>query len=118
MKYKVGGSVHASTFIGEFEADSPEAAFEQAYKAAYVSVCHQCADAIQDPEVAHLWAEDENRECTREPTAEDELAKLKSAIVFDVRDTYTRRSIGMSDEAVFAKWLDGVKERGWTPGGK
>lgn len=43
-----------------------------------------------------------------------ELAELKEAIVFDVRSTYARRSIGMSDADVFAKWLFGVKERGWT----
>ncbi len=42
-----------------------------------------------------------------------ELHDLRSAIVFDVRDTYTRRSIGMSDQEVFEKWLSGVEERGW-----
>lgn len=80
MKYQVGGAVHASTFIGDIEADTPEEALEKAYQKAHVSVCHQCAEYIQDPEPCALWAEDEGGNVTHEPTAETELAELKAAM--------------------------------------
>ena len=73
MKYKVGGAVHASTYIGEFDAASPDEAIEQAYNAAHISVCHECAHAISDPEVANLWAEDEIGDVTNEPSEHDKL---------------------------------------------
>jgi hypothetical protein len=73
MKYQVGGAVHASTWVGTFEANSPEEAIERAYEAAHVSVCHQCAEKISDPEVACLWAEDESGNVTSEPSDHDKL---------------------------------------------
>ncbi len=84
MKYTVGGAVQGSTYIGEIEASSPEEAFDKAYKKAHVSVCHQCAEHIEDPEVCELWAEDENGVVTHEPSEIDaarrELAELKEAL--------------------------------------
>jgi hypothetical protein len=80
MKYKVGGAVHASTFIGEFEADSPEQAIELAYETAGISVCHQCADTVEDPEVACLWAEDEQGNVTSEPSDHDKIIELQARL--------------------------------------
>jgi hypothetical protein len=77
MKYKVGGAVRASTYIGEVEADSPAQAFEEAYKKAHVSVCHQCAADIQDPEVADLWAEDADGNVVRENDTEASVLREK-----------------------------------------
>lgn len=73
MKYRVGGGVHASTYIGEFEANTPWQAIEMAYNEVYISVCHQCSSTISDPEPVNLWAEDENGDVTQESSAEDVL---------------------------------------------
>lgn len=52
-RYRVSGTVTASKYLGEFEADSPEDAVDKALTsdAAYVSVCHQCAHDVEDPEI-------------------------------------------------------------------
>lgn len=80
MKYQVGGAVSASTYIGVFEANSPEEAIERAYDAASVSVCHQCAAKIDDPEIAHLWAEDESGNVTSEPSEHDKLVEAHNRL--------------------------------------
>lgn len=96
MKYNVGGAVHASTYIGEIEADSPEQAIEKAYEQAHVSVCHQCARDIQDPEVANLWAEDADGNVTQESSADARaLADVRTlddwrAVSPQTRDVYLR----------------------------
>jgi len=52
-KYSVYGAVRASTYLGDFEADTPEQAIEMALAsdAASISVCHACAGHISDPEI-------------------------------------------------------------------
>lgn len=59
-KWNVHGAVHASKFIGTFEADTKEEAEAMAWdsEASCVSVCHQCADDIEDPEVVRLITEE------------------------------------------------------------
>jgi len=62
--YHVTGVVTGSKYLGHFEADSEEEAIEKAINsaAASVSMCHQCAEDCEDPEVhdATAWlAEDE-----------------------------------------------------------
>lgn len=59
-KFSVLGTVMASKWLGIFEADTPEAAIEKAERsrAIVVSVCHQCADQVEDPEVENLTAEE------------------------------------------------------------
>lgn len=48
-KYRVYGIFTASKFIGEFEADTPEAAENLAAESGnnYASLCHQCVDQIE-----------------------------------------------------------------------
>lgn len=80
MKFKVGGAVHASTYIGEFQANTPEEAMQMAHEVAGISVCHQCAGSIEDPELAHLWAEDETGDVTAEPSDRDKLVALQTQL--------------------------------------
>lgn len=47
-----------------------------------------------------------------------ELAELRGQVVWGLRITYPRQSVGLSDDAVFAKWRDGLIEQGWTPEAK
>jgi Fe-S oxidoreductase len=57
--YRVVGTVTASKYLGEFEADSPEEAVEKALESeeAHVSVCHQCAHDVSDPGIEEAFAE-------------------------------------------------------------
>lgn len=72
MKWTVTGAVSASTYVGEFEAKTGEEAIEKAWRRADVSVCHQCARGISDPEVAYLTAESEGgKVVTTEETWQD-----------------------------------------------
>ena len=59
-KWRVGGGVHASTYLGEVEAASAKEAIEEAWKIAFVSVCHQCSSDVSDPEVTSIWVENED----------------------------------------------------------
>lgn len=56
--FRVYGTVTASCYLGEFEAASAEEAVQIALDsdAAQISVCHQCADQIGDPEVSEATA--------------------------------------------------------------
>ena len=57
-KYSIHGSVVASTYVGEYEAESKEKAIEMAWKDASVSVCHQCSSRVEEPEIDELYAEE------------------------------------------------------------
>ena len=62
-KYNAYGTVVGSTYIGEFEAKNEKEAIEKAQRAAGVSLCHECARDISDPEVTEInveLVEDEN----------------------------------------------------------
>lgn len=52
-KFAVTGVVTGSKYLGEFEADSPEAAVALALNSeeARVDMCHSCADQCEDAEV-------------------------------------------------------------------
>lgn len=65
-KFNAGGSVVASTYIGEIEAETAEEAIQKAWGEAQVSVCHACSKHISDPEVEGVWVEDEEGNFTDE----------------------------------------------------
>lgn len=56
-RWSLSGRVVASTYIGEVEAETEEQAVAMGFRKAHVSVCHQCSDDIQDPEVDEIYAE-------------------------------------------------------------
>lgn len=51
--FDVYASVVGSKYLGKFEARSEEEAVQKALKsaAASISLCHQCADEVSDPEI-------------------------------------------------------------------
>lgn len=57
MKWLAFGAVTASTFIGEYEADTKEEAELLAGADARVSVCHECSRKIEDPEISEIIIE-------------------------------------------------------------
>lgn len=59
MKYRCYGSIRASKYLGEFEANSEKEARELAEKSDefYVSMCHQCASECEDPEIIEIHVE-------------------------------------------------------------
>jgi hypothetical protein len=58
-RYRVSGTVIASKYLGEFEADTEEEAIEMALSSenAYVSLCHQCSGECENPEIHDANAE-------------------------------------------------------------
>ena len=61
-KWAVYGKVRATKFLGVFEAETAEQAEELAMEAnGFVSVCHQCADEVSDPEVEGCIVEPEGQ---------------------------------------------------------
>jgi hypothetical protein len=46
-KYNVYAKATASQYVGQFEAESPEAAENLAAKKAYMSICHHCSQDIE-----------------------------------------------------------------------
>ena len=79
--YRVGGEVRGSCYVGEFHANDAWDAIEQARDQAGVSLCHECAREISDPEVTCLWAEDDSGDCTSEPSDHDEIVRQSKEIV-------------------------------------
>jgi hypothetical protein len=59
-KYRVYATVRGTKFIGEFEAASKEEAIEKGLESdeCYTSVCYQCAEQVEDPEIDELFAEE------------------------------------------------------------
>lgn len=59
QKYRVYGAVTGGKYLGEFEANSPEEATQKALDsdAANVSLCHQCCDQCEDPEIHDAQAD-------------------------------------------------------------
>jgi hypothetical protein len=117
-KWRVGGGIAASTYVGEFEAATWQEAIAKAYKVAGVFVCHKCAEHISDPEIDHLWAEDEETgDCTSEPTLSDQVSEQAREI-----ERYRRALAHIADTCIqdpdiaqfAARVLDGsadVKEK-------
>lgn len=60
-KYAVYGAVTATKYIGTVEAETEEEAIKLGWKHdnCYVSVCHQCADHVEDPDIQSLIVERE-----------------------------------------------------------
>lgn len=56
-KYRVHAAIGGSKYLGEFEAATPEDASRMAIESdsGRVSLCHQCSDQCEDPDV--LWTE-------------------------------------------------------------
>ena len=57
--YRVTAAVHASKYLGEFDASTEEEAIEMALNsdAASVSLCHACSHQCEDPECVEGYAE-------------------------------------------------------------
>lgn len=80
-RYSVTGAVVGSTWIGEYDANTPEEAFEFARDDAGISLCHECARSVSDPEVCELTAEDvETGDATSEKTVHDQIAEQAKEI--------------------------------------
>lgn len=80
-RYSVTGAVHGSTWIGEYDANTPEEAIELAYNDAGISLCHECARSVSDPEVCELTAEDlETGDATSEATTNDQIVEQAAEI--------------------------------------
>mgnify|MGYP000247435383 CR=1 FL=1 len=62
MKYNIYARITAGKYLGEIEADSEGAAIDKAYEkfsdSMYISLCHQCSDEMDDPEVDEIIAEE------------------------------------------------------------
>ncbi len=58
--FRVCGVVTGSKYLGEFRAKTAEEAVEMALDsdAAYVGLCHQCAEECEDPEVSSATADE------------------------------------------------------------
>ena len=58
MKWSVVGSVTASKYLGEFEADTKEEAEQMAIEseAAAVSICNHCNSECEDPSIESAHA--------------------------------------------------------------
>ena len=117
-RYSVTGAVHASTYIGEYDANTPEEAIERAYRDAGVSLCHECARDVSDPEVCELTAEDvETGDATSEATTNDqiveqaaEIKRLRGAL-YTVMGACDAECAGCGAYYVAKKALDATKEK-------
>ena len=58
-KWNVYAIITGSKYLGEFEAETQEEAQDKAAESpdAYVSICHQCAKDIDDPQISEFQAE-------------------------------------------------------------
>jgi hypothetical protein len=58
--FSVYGVVTGSKYLGRFEANTKEEAIKLASGEASVSLCHQCSDECEDPEIHEIVAEEVN----------------------------------------------------------
>ncbi len=58
-KYRCYGTVTAGKYLGEVEAENEEEAKEKAFDldTMSVSVCHQCAREVSDPQISEVDVE-------------------------------------------------------------
>lgn len=56
-KYSVWGKVVGTKYIGEYEAENATQAEAMAWKDAHSSLCRQCSDECEDPEIDELTVE-------------------------------------------------------------
>lgn len=61
MKWRAYGKVAGTKYLGEVEADAEEQAIEkaEALGSCCVSLCHQCSDQCEDPEIDEITVERE-----------------------------------------------------------
>jgi hypothetical protein len=59
MKYRLYGAVTATKYLGEIEADSEEEAIKKGFEldSCSCSVCHQCSNEVDDPQIEDITAE-------------------------------------------------------------
>jgi len=59
-KYNVYAEIRGSKFVGTVEAANEEEARERGWELddCYVSICHQCSNEIDDPEIEELIVEE------------------------------------------------------------
>lgn len=58
MKWNVYGYVQGSKYLGEIEADTKEEAEKKAGEIdTWISLCHQCASEIDDPQITEIEVE-------------------------------------------------------------
>ena len=58
-KYRVHGVVTGGKYLGEVEAENEKQAKEKGFdlESNYVSLCHQCAGEVEDPEIHEIIVE-------------------------------------------------------------
>jgi hypothetical protein len=61
-KWSLTGCISAGKYLGTVEAETKEEAIEKGWQleSCHVSVCHQCADDVEDPEIIEIAASEEN----------------------------------------------------------
>lgn len=102
--WNVSGTVVGSTYVGEFEAETAAAALRQAWKKADITLCHECAREVSDPEVAELVAENVE---TGEAVADPAVGESASETIEHWQEA------GAEEEAQrIAKWLRTVSRAG------
>jgi len=102
--WHVSGTVVGSTYVGEFEAETASAALGQAWKKAGITLCHECAREVSDPEVNELVAENVE---TGEAVADPALGESASETVERWQEA------GAEEEAQrIAQWLRTVSRAG------
>ena len=83
-KWNANASISAGKYIGEVEAETVEEAIDKAYKHrnADCSVCHQCSDDVNDPEITavHVYCAETDEHGTDERNFLGEVAALKARI--------------------------------------
>lgn len=81
--WSVYAGVAGSKYLGEVEAPTGAAAIEAAYdlEEASISLCYQCADEVEDPEVSHVTVvcEETDEEATDRPDPDLRLHEIVRA---------------------------------------
>lgn len=74
--WSVYAAIAGSKYLGEAKAATAEAAIEAAYNldAASISLCHVCADEVEDPEVSHVTVVSGDEEATDDPARHSRAA--------------------------------------------
>lgn len=104
--YRAHASVGAGKYLGEVRAETAEGALEAAYEleSCGVSVCHTCAEQIEDPEVTCIFVTaegDESDTATDEP--DHGRAKLAERLL-----SLIERGLSDGVDVRFAEFADGV----------
>ena len=87
-KYRATATVTGSKYLGEFEAPSAAEAERMARESdeASVSLCHQCTDEVEDPEVRELFTELRQEEVEHMQMVREQMKRLPEGDGFDPSD--------------------------------